>query len=292
MRGYLGVARAPFLALPVTLVAAGGAAGAFEGAFLWSRTLLSLAGLVAAHIAVNAINEVSDFRSGIDLHTERTPFSGGSGTLPTGRLGVRAAKALAIGSFLVALGAGVWLTFLVGWTLAPVIALGAVSVLAYSNLFARCGVGEIMAGMGLGLLPIVATSMVQDGMFGPAAVAAGVPAFLMTFNLLLLNEFPDEKADRKGGRLNLVLALGRPAAAKVYVIAALLTPLSIAASVIADWLPPLALIAMAPSLLLVPPIRWALRTPHEPVPLPALGSNVLWNLATNSALALGLVLSL
>ena len=32
------------------------------------------------------------------------------------------------------------------------------------------------------------------------ALAAGVPAFLMTFNLLFLNEFPDEEADRAGGR--------------------------------------------------------------------------------------------
>ncbi len=30
----------------------------------------------------------------------------------------------------------------------------------------------------------------------PAAWSAALPAFLMTFNLLLLNEFPDEEADR------------------------------------------------------------------------------------------------
>ena len=85
----LGVARAPFLLLPVTLVALGAAAGASDGAFDVTRTLLALVGLVALHVAVNAFNEVSDFRSGIDLETERTPFSGGSGTLPSGALEVR-----------------------------------------------------------------------------------------------------------------------------------------------------------------------------------------------------------
>ena len=49
----------------------------------------------------------------------------------------------------------------------------------------------------------------------------------MTFNLLLLNEFPDEKADRKGGRRHLVILLGRKGAAVVYAAAALATPLSI-----------------------------------------------------------------
>ena len=77
-----GVARAPFLLLPVTLVALGAAAAARDGAFSWSRSLVALLGLVALHVAVNAFNEASDFRSGIDLETRRTPFSGGSGTLP------------------------------------------------------------------------------------------------------------------------------------------------------------------------------------------------------------------
>ena len=72
--------------LSVTLVATGAAAGAYEGGFRWSRTFLALVGLVALHAAVDALNEVSDMRRGIDLNTRRTPFSGGSGTLPTNSL--------------------------------------------------------------------------------------------------------------------------------------------------------------------------------------------------------------
>jgi 1,4-dihydroxy-2-naphthoate octaprenyltransferase len=43
--------------------------------------VLALIGLVALHAAVNAFNEASDMRSGIDLQTTRTPFSGGSGSM-------------------------------------------------------------------------------------------------------------------------------------------------------------------------------------------------------------------
>src|SRR5512142_2258220 len=91
----LGVARAPFLLLSVTLVACGAAAGMYGGAFSWPHTVLALVGLVCLHASVNALNEASDMRTGIDLHTVRTPFSGGSGTLPAGRL--TAAQSFAFG---------------------------------------------------------------------------------------------------------------------------------------------------------------------------------------------------
>ena len=95
-------------------------------------------------------------------------------------------------------------------------ALGAAAVLFYSNVFARAGLGELFAGLGLGALPVWGSAWVQGQPPGAAALWAGVPAFFMTFDLLLLNEFPDEQADRAGGRRNLVLLLGRRGAALVY----------------------------------------------------------------------------
>ncbi len=285
---FAGVARAPFLLLPVTLVAAGAAAGAWDGGFSWPRTVVALVGLLALHAAVNIFNEVSDIRTGIDLHTERTPFSGGSGTLPAGVMSVRGARAFGVAMATVGLAAGIWFVVVVGWVMVPLMAAGAVLVLGYTDLLARVGVGEIAAGLGLGALPVAGTALVQDGRLGPAAVAAAVPAFLMTFNLLLLNEFPDEAADRQGGRRNLVLLLGRRAAGRVYAAAALLTPVSIGAAVVFGSLPAPALVAALPSLLLVKPVGWALGDTATRVAVPALGANVAWNLATNSFLALGL----
>jgi 1,4-dihydroxy-2-naphthoate octaprenyltransferase len=153
-------------------------------------------------------------------------------------------------------------------------------------------VGEIAAGAGLGLLPVIGAALVQDGFLPDAAIAASIPAFFMTFNLLLLNEFPDEAADRKGGRRNLVLLFGRRGAAMIYVLAGLLTPAAIVVSVVLHVLPPLALVAVAPSVMLAQPIRWAFTDPAGPVPMPALGANVMWNLATNSLLALALVVTI
>ena len=291
VKALLGVARGPFLLLSVTLVAAGAAAGAYEGGFQWSRTILALVGLVALHAAVNALNEASDMRRGIDLHTRRTPFSGGSGTLPSGAMSWQAARAFGLAAAALGLVVGLILLAEIGWPLVPFLALGAISVLAYSDLFARAGLGELFAGLGLGLLPVAGTALVQQGRLGAAALAAGVPAFLMTFNLLFLNEFPDEEADRAGGRRNLVLMLGRPGAAMLYSVLAFLVPVSLVAAWLAGWLPPLALVAMLPSLLLLQPVRWAFTRPNEEVPIPALASNVVWNLATNSLLAVALFIA-
>jgi 1,4-dihydroxy-2-naphthoate polyprenyltransferase len=291
MKAFLGVARGPFLLLPVTLVAAGAAAGAYEGRFLWSRTILALVGLVALHAAVNVLNEVSDMRRGIDLNTRRTPFSGGSGTLPSGALSWRAALVFGLVSAALGLATGLILLAEIGRPLVPFLVFGAVSVLAYSDVFARLGLGEVFAGLGLGLLPVAGTALVQGGRLGGAAVAAGVPAFFMTFNLLFLNEFPDQEADRAGGRRNLVLLLGRQSAAVLYSVLAILVPVWLVSAWLFDWLPAISLIAVIPSLLLVQPIRWALARPDEEVPIPALASNVAWNLATNSLLAAALVIA-
>ncbi len=286
---YAGVARAPFLLLSVTLVAAGAAAGLYNGHFSWLRTAVALVGLLALHMAVNTLNEWSDMRTGIDLATERTPFSGGSGTLPGGGMSLGTALAFGLACAAVGLAVGIWFLTRVGWGLLPIMVAGAVCVLLYTDLLARAGVGEVAAGLGLGGLPVLGVALVQDGTLGPAAWAAAGPATFMTFNLLLLNEFPDEAADRAGGRRNLIVLLGRRPAAWIYGAAAVATPLWIVAAVVLSALPMLALAAALPSLLLAKPLQWVAGDVSRPVPIPALGANVIWNLATNTVMAISLL---
>jgi len=291
LKPYAGIARAPFLLLPVTLIVCGAGAAAFEGTVSWSRSVLALVALVAAHIAVNALNEWSDMRRGIDLHTVRTPFSGGSGTLPAGEAPTSTALALGLASAGVGLVIGLWFLLQVGWGFFPFLLVGALFVLGYTDALARVGVGEVAAGLGLGGLAVAGTAYVQAGNLGPVAIAASVPAFLMTFNLLLLNEFPDERADRQGGRKNLVLILGRRRAAGAYALAGILVPVWIIGSALAGPLPTLGLLGALPSLLLAAPLRWAFGNPDTEVPIPAMGANVIWNLATNTLLGIGLLLA-
>jgi 1,4-dihydroxy-2-naphthoate octaprenyltransferase len=164
-------------------------------------------------------------------------------------------------------------------------------VLAYTDVLARMGIGEVAAGLGLGGLPVLGTALVQDGSLGPAPWAAALPATFMTFNLLLLNEFPDEAADRAGGRRNLVILFGRRGAAWIYAAAALATPIAIVLAVVVAALPAACLAAALPSLLLAKPLRWVAGDTKRPVPIPALGANVVWNLTTNTLMAVTLVVA-
>ena len=291
LKTYAALARAPFLLLPVTLVICGAGAAAYEGNAYWIPTLLALVGLVAVHIAVNALNEWSDMRRGIDLKTVRTPFSGGSGTLPAGKAPVEAALKLGIVSAAVGLVIGLWFLSRIGPAFLPFLLFGAVFVLGYTDALARVGVGELAAGLGLGGLAVAGVAIVQEGLLGEVAITASIPAFLMTFNLLLLNEFPDEAADREGGRRNLVLLLGRRAAALVYALAALLVPVWIVGNVVTGIFPMWALAGALPSILLVKPLQWVFGDTSADVPIPALGANVVWNLATNTLLGVGLLVA-
>jgi 1,4-dihydroxy-2-naphthoate octaprenyltransferase len=284
MQAYLGVARARFLLLPVTLVAVGAAAAARDGAFDPIATIGALVGLVALHAAVNALNEYSDFRRGIDLETRRTPFSGGSGTLPGGAPPHIALSVAVIGSTVGAI-LGAYFLHTIGLQLLPVLVLGILCVLGYTDFLARVYLGEVFAGLGLGTLPVLGAALVQGGELGATAIAASIPPFFMTFNLLLLNEFPDEEADQRGGRRNLITLLGRSGAARVYVLAGWLTKIALLLPILAGIYPWLCLLALLPSAALMPPTRWALSRPDEPVPVQALGANVVWNLATNTVLA-------
>ena len=123
-QGFRGRRTRPFLLLPPTLVASGAAAAAWDGHFSWLHTVLALVGLVVLHMAVNILNEWSDMRTGIDLETERTPFSGGSGTLPAGGMSSRTALGFGLVSSAVGLGIGLWFIPRIGTYLVPIMVLG------------------------------------------------------------------------------------------------------------------------------------------------------------------------
>ena len=290
-RAFAGVSRVPFLLLPIALAATGAAASAYDGGVDLVRTLVAAAGLLALHVAVNALNEAHDARTGIDERTERTPFSGGSGTIVGGLIGIRAAHAYGLGMAAIGLAIGGWFLLQGGWPLLVLVAVGAAILFSYTPLLLRVGLGEPCAGLGLGGIPVLGISLIQDHALGRTAwLVAGV-ATLMTFNLLLLNEFPDEAADRAGGRRHLVILLGRRGAGWVYVAAALLVALLIAGGAAAGGLPPLALVALAPLALLAPVARWFHKDPARPVPRSAMAMNVAWNLATHALLAIALAAS-
>ncbi len=284
------ISRPAFLILPVTLVGVGAAAAAYEGMVNPVRTGLALLGLILLHVAVNALNEAADYESGIDQQTQATPFSGGSKTLPEGQLEVQ--QAYRLGYITAAGGAviGIWFLTVVGPVLLPILIIGALSVVAYTDYLTQYSLGELSAGAGLGGLPVLGTALVQAGQLPLAAVAASIPAFLLTFNLLLLNEFPDFTPDKQGGRMNLLHRFGRPAAGALYVMTTAAVPGSIIVAVGMGIFPLWALVSVLPGIAAIRPIRWAFQSPTTRPPTAVLRDNVAFIISTNSLLAGGLAI--
>jgi 1,4-dihydroxy-2-naphthoate octaprenyltransferase len=92
--------RPHFLILSVVLAFLGTSIAWYDGYFHFGYALLAFIGLLLVHISVNTLNDYFDYRSGIDLATRRTPFSGGSGILPAGLLKPRQVFWLGMTSFL------------------------------------------------------------------------------------------------------------------------------------------------------------------------------------------------
>ncbi|MEW6348932.1 MAG: prenyltransferase [Thermodesulfobacteriota bacterium] len=282
--------RGPFLALSVVLVFLGTSVAAHEGVFDLVRALLALIGLVLLHISVNVFNECSDYHTGIDFNTSPTPFSGGSGMLVQGRIAPSSAYAVAVASFTLAVligGVFVWLTNV--WLL-PLLVVGAVTVLCYTTFLAKIALGEIFAGLGLGLLPVLGCAFVQTGHYSPAAFAAGVPSGILTFNLLLINEFPDLDADVKGGRKNLLIVYGPETAGKIYTALFAFAYVWIVAAVALKIFPVYCLAALLTLPIAYKPMMWAWRDiANKEAMVPALGANVMTNLVCHALLGMGFV---
>ncbi|MCR4404383.1 MAG: prenyltransferase [Candidatus Acetothermia bacterium] len=289
LKTWARAVRAPFLLLSLVLVPVGVAAAWWEaGVFSLARSLWTLAGLVLAHISVNLLNEYSDYRTGIDLRTVKTPFSGGSGVLPAGFLQPAAVYRLALAALLGAFAIGLYLAILSGPLLLILIFAGGAMIYFYTTHLARWGAGELVAGLGLGSLPVMGAYFVQSGSFSLASVVAGLAPGFLTSNLLLLNEFPDAEADRRGGRAHLVILLGKRRAAYIYVTLLCATYLSIIGSAASAIAPRWCLLG-----LLSLPLAW--RAGHIALQqqddlsglIPALAANVQTILGTDLLLALG-----
>jgi 1,4-dihydroxy-2-naphthoate octaprenyltransferase len=87
------------------------------------------------------------------------------------------------------------------------------------------GLGEILIAFCYGWLPIAASFFLVTGFFTPQITLLSVPVGLSIFNVILINEFPDEEADRAVGKRNLVVRYGKERMGDLYMGISILTGL-------------------------------------------------------------------
>ena len=283
--------RPQFLLLSVVLVFLGTCLAWYDDAFHLGYALLAFVGLLLTHISVNTLNDYFDYRSGIDLEVKRTPFSGGSGILPSALLKPRQVLWLGLTSFLLAIPIGVYFVVARGWQLLPLLLIAAVCILLYTPVILKLGWPEWAPGVGLGALPVLGAYFVQTTAYTLPAVVASIPSAIFVHNLLLLNEFPDTEADEKAGRKTLPITMGKARASLLYAMLTLIVYLWIIGGVVARLMPLFCLIALLTLPLAVKAIQGALRHQEITKLVPAMANNVLVVLLTQLLLGIGYILA-
>lgn len=287
LRAYFEIIRAEFLVFTIVVASVPVSVALVTGEFSPVNAAIGTLLVLMAHIGVNSINVASDYRRGIDEDTEETPFSGGVDTLTSGRASYATARN--IGLISVATAVALMLYFFLQYDpvlLAALFVPGLVLVVGYTDVFARTGLGETACGVGLGALPTLVVFYVQSGSLVQEIVLVSIPMFLVCFNLLLLNEFPDIEADVKNGRMNIPIAVGRTAAGYLYTLVVSATALSLVALVAVYDLPVTILLGLLPIALVAGLLREFLSGDPD-VTEQDLLFHTLWTLATPAFISVG-----
>jgi 1,4-dihydroxy-2-naphthoate octaprenyltransferase len=289
----LGPMRLPFLILTPACVALGfGAALWTQGYVAPFQVIMVLVGAVSAHISANAFNEYFDFKSGLDFHTQRTPFSGGSGTLPANPHMAKYALVIAIATFIVVVGIGFYFLIVRGPALLAIGILGLFLLIFYTPWIAHHPYMCLVApGLGFGPFMVIGTHVALTGSYSWTAFVASMIPFFLVSNLLLLNQFPDVEADRDAGRKHLPIVIGRRASSLLYVGFLLMAYLSLILGVYNQYLPKVSLVGLATVILAVPVSIGSYRYAENVKKLtPSMGINVAINILTPVLVSIGLII--
>jgi len=192
-------------------------------AISWSRdslfdpvlALITITGVLSLHASVDLLNDYTDYKSGLDLSTKRTPFSGGSGVLPEGLLSPKSVYYAGLGFLITGAVSGIILTVLRGWVIGLLLVFAVVSTLFYSSKLANIGLGELVVVL-KGALIVLGTYYVQTLVLSGETFLIGMIMGVLSATVLFVNEFPDFEADVAKKRFNLVVRTGKEKAVKLF----------------------------------------------------------------------------
>jgi len=214
--------------------------------------VLTLTGVMFAMAGCHLFNEYFDFKSGVDVIVKKediTPYSAGSRVLPDGHISPSSVFKAGIISWFLACVVGVYLTITRG-LLTIFLALSGFFTGALYTLppfkWAYRGIGEGMIGLTYGPLITLGSCYVQlmELALESAIIPSLVPGILITA-VILINEIPDFLADKRAGKKNLVVMIGRKNAVKVYVFLLASAYFIIILTVALELLPLTTLIALS-----------------------------------------------
>lgn len=295
LKSAIAVTRPRFLLLVPACVLLGIASSVMAtGGIKGFDIFLVMIGALAAHMSVNALNEYSDFKSGLDLKTTKTPFSGGTKTLPEHPQAAPAALKTGLITLLIAMVVGIYFTFSAGWQVWIPAIIGVLTIVFYTGPINRNPYLCLVApGIGFGSCMVMGTHFALTGYYTlPAFVVSLIPFFLVS-NLLLLNQFPDVDADKTVGRCHFPIKIGRPASAKIFFGFLVAAFTVIVVAVLLGILPRGALAGLFMVGLAFPMQNGVFKNADNIKELePFMGMNVIMSLVTPTLVAIGIFLTI
>lgn len=287
-------ARPPFLILAPICILLGVSTATYQQTDIqWFSVFLAIVAGISAHISVNMFNEYADFQSGLDTKTQRTPFSGGSGGLIENPLAAKQVLWGAITTIGITFLIGVYFTGVHGFAIVPLGLAGMLLIVTYTQWINQLPwVCLISPGFGFGLLFVTGTHFALTGEYSGFAFYVALIPFLLTNNLLLLNQFPDIEADQSVGRNHFPIRYGIDNSILAYGLTALLAWALVILGILLKILPLLSLITLilAPANFMI----WHKMRQYKaniPALMPAMGMNVMVTVLTPLVLALTLFLA-
>jgi 1,4-dihydroxy-2-naphthoate octaprenyltransferase len=254
LKYIFGPMRLPFLILTPGCVLLGVSSAFWSTGFINLPDLfLLLIGGILAHISVNTFNEYFDFKSGLDFHTTKTLFNGGSGTLI--EQPHRAIFVLTIAWISIILTALIGFYFISakGFSLLPIGLTGIILIYSYTKWITKHPYLCLIApGTGFGIIMVLGSHFALTAEYSISSFYISLVPFFLVNNLLLLNQFPDLEADRTVGRRHFPIVYGKKVSAGVYGIFLMLTYLVIIFGVWFKHMPDYCLLGLTTAVFMIP----------------------------------------
>lgn len=211
-----------WIASTVPMAVGGALAYGITGKFSVYWFIVSLVGIYLIEIGKNAVNEVVDYKSGVDRYVspeKRTPFSGGKKSIIDGKLTVFEAGVVALLTMGAACLIGFYIILFKEFSVFWIGITGVLISVFYSIppfKLAYRGLGEVTVGITFGPLILCGIYLVMTGSIDLRAIVVSIPIGLLIANVLWINQYPDYEADLQGGKMNWVVRLGKKKALKIY----------------------------------------------------------------------------
>jgi 1,4-dihydroxy-2-naphthoate octaprenyltransferase len=239
------LARAQFIPVIISPVLVGTAlAWSVQRAFVPLIFALALLASVLLHLGANAIDDVYDFESGVDVMSNNMfPADfGGWKVLPRGLMTFKRAKLLAYSFLILAVGIGFYLAYVAG---PIVLVLGLVGVFfAYFHVapplrlgYRGLGLSEFGIFLSFGILPVLGSYYIQTSNVSMLSLLMGIPPGLLTVCVLVNHDQIFFDPYSKAGKRSFTVTVGRRTAMLTTAVLTLFSYLIILGAIVARLLP-------------------------------------------------------